>query len=206
MSSRIGSGVSCESSCSSMKLATTSLVRLVFLLLHCCLLLKSIILVTAEEDVYDEDDNVEGEEYDDDIMIPDACTGNEDEAECQATPPGYDPTTISSSQDDIWVSGLRGDIYAWLECEESLDERVFEDPHRQSNWRVLHEKFASIVGDSLLSNNSDNDPYIYSGFQVPTEVKIDKEWGRGLYATDFIPKGTLVWKSVNTAGFQSSNH
>ena len=48
--------------------------------------------------------------------------------------------------------------------------------------------------------------YSYSWF-VPIEVKYKLPEGRGVYAKEFIPSGTLVWESTtrNTATFHTSH-
>jgi hypothetical protein len=46
-----------------------------------------------------------------------------------------------------------------------------------------------------------------NSWYIPIEVKYKRPEGRGVYAKEFIPKGTLVWESTtrNTATFHSSH-
>jgi hypothetical protein len=59
-------------------------------------------------------------------------------------------------------------------------------------------------GSTPTAFPSSNNDQRKNGFHVPILVDIvDENIGRGVFAKAFIPKGTLIWKSVYTAEFQS---
>jgi len=54
-------------------------------------------------------------------------------------------------------------------------------------------------GNININKNEENE---YGGFQVDVITKNTQSKGRGNYANQFIPKGTLIWTSIYTAEFQ----
>jgi hypothetical protein len=72
----------------------------------------------------------------------------------------------------------------------------------------LEEAYYSAVGMELpplpeSQKHHPEDPQFEAnrGMQIPYEVKYDPAFGRVVYTTTFVPKGTLVWSASHTAGF-----
>lgn len=140
------------------------------------------------------------------------CQAKEDiTAEEEEEHPGREYYT----PEEVWSSWAAMDIYWWLGCEE--DHHDFEhNPeafpvHNALTWRFLRQAYRETVGEdqsSLPPSVDDEDEgessSPSSGFQVPVQVLKTEERGRGNYAMQAIPAGTLIWTSKYTAQFTTA--
>lgn len=118
-------------------------------------------------------------------------------------------TTKPSTPDpeEVWNSWLLPDIrQSFLRCEE----RYYSRPgpiHSPAVWQRLRETYRSVLSDPHLSEFPFHEPPqegSSSGFAIPFHVETTPEKGRGIYASQTIPKGALIWKSIYTAEFQDA--
>jgi len=100
--------------------------------------------------------------------------------------------------------------YPW--CGNNLHHFQEERPlpftfDQWKSWRTLYVESLEAAGlspdlhSSLASDWQDNDTY---GFVVPIEVQSSAGRGRGVFATEFVPKGTKIWDSRYRAVFPNS--
>ncbi|KAG7373289.1 SET methyltransferase domain containing protein [Nitzschia inconspicua] len=98
-----------------------------------------------------------------------------------------------------------------LGCPDVSDDGIISDDPNAYNyiptvetWNALYRAYHATVdpnNEFLTATEYQN------SWKVPIEVKYRRPEGRGVYAKEFIPKGTLVWSSTsrNTATFESSH-
>jgi hypothetical protein len=67
---------------------------------------------------------------------------------------------------------------------------------------MLRDEYHSLMESSHDRNTS---PAYFDGFAVEIETKVNPHKGRGNYAVNDIPEGTLIWKSTYTAAFRDGN-
>ena len=75
--------------------------------------------------------------------------------------------------------------------------RPIPDP---KTYLMMRQAYVSVMGveDSTLPRNLSGTS---DGFHVPIDIKQHPTMGRGVYAKEKIPKGTLVWTDTFTAKF-----
>jgi hypothetical protein len=106
----------------------------------------------------------------------------------------------------IWSDGAIHEIYNWLKCDDYHVSDASKVPDAAS-WRLLHETYEHILPYSTKLPPLDQERT--SGYHVPIEVK--EKWDEsgdeevGIYTTNAIPSGTLVWTSTYTAHFDSGD-
>mmetsp|Transcript_30948 Transcript_30948/g.46958 ORF Transcript_30948/g.46958 Transcript_30948/m.46958 type:complete len:270 (-) Transcript_30948:50-859(-) len=94
----------------------------------------------------------------------------------------------------------------WVELDcPKLFER--ERPiHSENDWiyarNIYSKDFQQQQQSSKDFNDSNGSKYL-NGFHVPVQVKHLPGKGRGLFATTFIKKGTLIWTNTYTARFST---
>jgi hypothetical protein len=92
-----------------------------------------------------------------------------------------------------------GDVDDWfraLDCEEVL-KKSRQIP-TDSTWMLLRGAYQAVVGPvySTISPLSMKD-----GFQVPVFVEFVEAKGRGVFATNHVKEGTVIWKNLQSASF-----
>lgn len=85
--------------------------------------------------------------------------------------------------------GYQGYLWGRYDCKT-----IFSSPRPLTNtstWDLLKDTFRTIFkGNETWFNQG-------SGFKVPVEVRYAPNKGRGVFASEFIPKGELVWSAAN---------
>jgi len=130
---------------------------------------------------------------------------------------------------DVWQHGDKHEIYEALGCEyvsyghdtlEMLTGTSVENIHTDETWKIFNTIYNRIIveeeAEEALKENEEEDAqksssssssspipstYTTNGFQYPIEIKLDPVVGRGVYALQDIPKGSLLYISKNTATF-----
>ena len=107
-----------------------------------------------------------------------------------------------AEDDEDWPEGYQFDwegytegvhdydhIFEGLDCPDILFDEV-RPVHTPETWKKIRQTYIDVMGSeaSITTEKLDG-----NGFQVPIEVKITEEKGRGVYAKEFIPKGTKVY-------------
>ena len=126
-------------------------------------------------------------------------------------------TTTKSRFDKHWREFSRNDFWYALDCPQMFERRrtgedgsktMSSDPIPTSaTWKYLRDTYRAVVGSDQSSifsddlDNSNDDNIGYDGFYVKIEPKQTKDHGRGVFANQYIPKGTLVWNTQYTARF-----
>jgi hypothetical protein len=110
-----------------------------------------------------------------------------------------------AGQEQWWRDYRIGDFWRYLKCEE-----LFEKPrpiHDESTWRVLWDSFHKITTPLAPSFVGPQPQGNASGFAVQHFVKQIPGKGRGIFASQFIPKGKLVYSTTKqTARFHNAHH
>lgn len=92
-------------------------------------------------------------------------------------------------------------------CDELLKStKGHQQLPSQQYWRELRDTYLDVVGtdQSTIFWPRKNPEQPFSGLSVEyTEIKYSPEHGRGVYATQFIPAGTIVWNDNYDAIFPS---
>lgn len=119
---------------------------------------------------------------------------------CLAVRTMQEQQPVQTLDDEVWEHGDLDEINNHLHCSD--DPRVIN--HSTETWKFLQSTYESIVKDE--SSLPPGGFLGLDGFYVPYKiVEQDEEDGSlVLVATKPIPKGTLIWKSIRTARFQSS--
>lgn len=99
--------------------------------------------------------------------------------------------------EDVWVHGDLEQIHKHLQCSD--DQKVTK--YSTETWKLLQSTYESIVKDQ--SSLPPGGFLGVDGFYVPYEIIEHEDGGLGIIATKHIPRGTLVWKSIQTARFRS---
>jgi len=125
---------------------------------------------------------------------------------------------------DVWQHGDKHEIYEALGCEyvsyghdtlEMLTGTSVENIHTDETWKIFNTIYNRIIAEEdeskeneeedAQNSSSSSSPipstYTTNGFQYPIEIKLDPVVGRGVYALQDIPKGSLLYISKNTATF-----
>lgn len=186
----------------------------IILLLLACLLPLTTAIQEASTATIEASGNIQLEEGEDDCENQD----NEIEEEFDECEGCLNMNTywndIDDDDDDEWPEGYEFDwagynedvhdydhIFEGLDCPEILfdDESPPRPIHTPETWTKLRQVYLDVMGtnasitEAQLTGNS---------FLVPIQVQITEGKGRGVYAKEFIPKGTKIYEShVYTAMF-----
>lgn len=104
---------------------------------------------------------------------------------------------------EVWQSGTVDDMMDYLECDAQEGTTVLNQFYQEDTWNLLQSTYRSVVGKNKSSLGKKVNEKYSSGFQVKFQVEKFDDVGRGVVASEFIPKGTLVWTTKNTARFSS---
>ena len=135
------------------------------------------------------------------------------------------PAEMMNEEEVVWSHGVMGHLHWWLDCDaihESNRNNPALEPHNETVWKLLHDTYRDVVHKDLQNLPPSSTDESLKGFQVPVETKRTTalavpttEDGEeleafplhslGIFATEAIPKGTLVWKSHNTAQFPTGH-
>ena len=101
-----------------------------------------------------------------------------------------------------WTELNRDDLWHILGCSKyfEMDRPVPKD----EAWDRLRKTYNAIVGKDISSlplNDSSRRGRSLGGFQVSVEARVTNDRGRGVFATEPISKGSLVWSTEYTATF-----
>jgi hypothetical protein len=132
------------------------------------------------------------------------CQSDED-GECRNDEQEADLEEEEEDVYDVWESGMLWEMNEHLDCDAIIDERNEEGRmHDDENWRSLQETYKQVVGLENASIPAVFDRAV-TGYQVPIYIDFAKEEevGRGVFAKELIPRGTLVWQSTMTAKFEN---
>eukprot|EP00555_Chaetoceros_dichaeta_P015170 CAMPEP_0198264264 /NCGR_PEP_ID=MMETSP1447-20131203/14985_1 /TAXON_ID=420782 /ORGANISM="Chaetoceros dichaeta, Strain CCMP1751" /LENGTH=335 /DNA_ID=CAMNT_0043953145 /DNA_START=17 /DNA_END=1024 /DNA_ORIENTATION=+ len=151
------------------------------------------------EDVYDESDYEidDGEEYYSDEKDYDEEYDSDEYDEVEDDYDNVQDVLARKLEDgDDWQDLTNLEFWYYLGCDE-----IFEQPlpiHNQSTWMLLRGVYHGIVGNE----NSSISPLSHEfGIRVPFEARRVTGKGRGVFATESVKKGDLVWNSRQTAVF-----
>mmetsp|Transcript_18300 Transcript_18300/g.30363 ORF Transcript_18300/g.30363 Transcript_18300/m.30363 type:complete len:322 (-) Transcript_18300:213-1178(-) len=104
--------------------------------------------------------------------------------------------------DIIWSDFTNNQMEQHLRCGEFY-ERQQQTIHDQDAWKEMRRNYVNIVGADASTVGP---PELgYNGFSRPYYVD-HSEHGRGIYAKDDIPKGSLVWHNIRSASFSEGSH
>jgi len=123
---------------------------------------------------------------------------------------------------DVWQHGDKIELYEALGCEyvsyghdtiEMLTGTSVENIHTDEAWKIFNTIYNRIIEEEKEESKENEEDaqksssspipstYTTNGFQYPIEIKLDPVVGRGVYALQDIPKGSLLYISKNTATF-----
>ncbi len=105
-------------------------------------------------------------------------------------------TTQQPNTETIWKQGDLQELQDLLKCDQDRPLPI----HAAETWKQLQSVYESIVQDQ--SSLPKGGFLGIDGFYVPYMVDYS-EHGRGIFATEPISEGTLVWKSIQTARFRT---
>ncbi|KAG7343713.1 SET methyltransferase domain containing protein [Nitzschia inconspicua] len=113
------------------------------------------------------------------------------------------------SRDMAWDRDWIRRISKELDCKKvdsggikSEDPNAYNYIPDQETWNALFRAYHATVDPNMELMSATE---YKNSWRVPIEVKFHRPEGRGVYAKEFIPKGTRVWSSTtrNTATFLS---
>jgi len=105
---------------------------------------------------------------------------------------GRDPWAIKGCKSD------QCDIYE-LNAARGCNKHSYNTIHNETSWLHMRAAYIATVGPRQSTIKA-----VYgSGMQVPYRIGHSPGRGRGIYATERIPKGTVVWKAEYTAAFST---
>jgi hypothetical protein len=84
-----------------------------------------------------------------------------------------------------------------IEISRGCKNHTYNTIHNQTAWAHMRAAYVAIVGSNDATLNVTNG----SGMKVPFKIGHSPGRGRGVFATEDIRKGTLVWHGENTAAF-----
>ena len=94
------------------------------------------------------------------------------------------------------------ELYDYFNCEQVFSEK--RPLPREEVWIHAHQTLNYILHNSFSSKNRNGKSiWIKDGFHVAHEAKYTISKGRGIFATQDIPRGTLVWSTRRTIFFSS---
>jgi len=120
-------------------------------------------------------------------------------------------TTTATPETDPWFltnesrseSGDYDNFWNDLDCETLMEEGGPRPIPPIATWGLLRGVYYGIVGPQQSTIDYLNLPIDGNGFLVPVTVGYVPEKGRGIFAAEDIPKGTVVWDEIFTARFPS---
>lgn len=115
-----------------------------------------------------------------------------------ATSPGTDDDDDDGEEYDVWTMGAPWEIAEVLNCP-SDDPYGYKEIHTEETWRTFNRIYNEIVGPE---HSSIPPAFETSGFQIAIEIKFRPGIGRGVFAGEPIPRGTLVYECINTGQFR----
>ena len=128
-----------------------------------------------------------------------------------------DATSSDADDDeDFWKTASLYEMSERLLCDEvhlnQNNPNAFQ-VHGREVWNMLRKVYREIVGNESSSippaEEDDREPTDgtrgNTGFFLDTEVIMSTERGRGNYASQDLPKGSMIWKSKYTATFTSGD-
>jgi hypothetical protein len=101
----------------------------------------------------------------------------------------------------VWTKGTAAQMGSALKCPWDTDEdehASLTQMHDDDTWKLFNRVYHQVVPPERSSLPPH---FTKNGYHVPIEIKLG-ELGRGVFATQPIQKGTLIWKSTNTAEFR----
>jgi hypothetical protein len=150
---------------------------------------------TSESQQPDTEDQEEGE----------CANANVDDIQQQQQQPQYSAEEEAILDEKVWQKGTWWDMHDWLECAQITDDSkyVIHDGSTWKSYRRAYEKafedakdeFPDEIPTYFPEDGTDDMP-------VPYISKYTEGMGRGNFAAAFIPKGTLVWKSIHVGEFR----
>lgn len=81
----------------------------------------------------------------------------------------------------------------------NCDNAIFGNIPNETSWK--HMRAAALA---VLDDEADFEMDSVPSIKVPYVICVDDVKGRGLYATEFVPKGTVVWDGEYTALFEDA--
>ncbi|KAG7351837.1 SET methyltransferase domain containing protein [Nitzschia inconspicua] len=137
------------------------------------------------------------------------CANNYDTS--RSSVPAVPPGGMFQFDDDLWDTS-KGNVdmekvRRIMGCPKVEEFRTFEDnshgyfriPTEENTWRHMYEAYHAAVPPHEASIPKQYDP---TAFVQPIEIQVAAIVGRGIRTTEFIPKGTLVWRPRNAAEFR----
>ena len=109
---------------------------------------------------------------------------------------------LINNDDRVWSNFNLGEMSQHLNCSE-LYARQQQTVHDQDAWKEMRRTYVRVVGaDASTVGPTEMG---YNGFCRPYYVD-HSEAGRGIYAKDDVPQGSLVWHNIRTATFSEGAH
>ncbi|GFH44265.1 hypothetical protein CTEN210_00739 [Chaetoceros tenuissimus] len=93
------------------------------------------------------------------------------------------------------------ELYNYFDCDQIFSEK--RPLPREEIWIHAQQTFENILND--FSKNTNVKATRRDGFHVAHEAKYTISKGRGIFAAQDIPKGTLVWSTRRTIFFASGS-
>ena len=114
------------------------------------------------------------------------CSSNVGEEEC-----------INKGLEEHWKSYGTGDFWHYFKCSLLFESK--RPIHNESTWMLFRGLYHGIVGVS----ESTISPLVYEhGIQIPYYIGYHSLRGRGIYAKEAVPKGSVIWNTRQTACFK----
>lgn len=118
------------------------------------------------------------------------------------------PSSSATEEEELlWAEGAIHEIYNGLKCTDHHTHEEGKPPRvpDEATWRMLHETYERILPDSTALPPLDQERT--SGYFVTVAVrKSERDTEQvGIYTTEAISKGTLVWESTYTAHFDTGD-
>ena len=106
------------------------------------------------------------------------------------------------NDDKVWSDLTASEMKNHLRCSEYY-QRAEQTIHDQDAWKEMRRTYVRVVGaDASTVGPTEMG---HNGFCRPYYVD-HSEAGRGIYAKDDVPKGSLVWHNIRTAIFPEGAH
>lgn len=94
------------------------------------------------------------------------------------------------------------ELYNYFDCDQVFSKK--RPLPREDIWMHAQQTFENLMTDSF-KNVNEKATRRKDGFHVAHEAKYTLSKGRGIFATEDIPKGTLVWSTRRTIFFASGS-
>jgi hypothetical protein len=117
------------------------------------------------------------------------------------------PSSATEEEELLWANGAIHEIYNWLNCTDHHTHEEGNHPRapNEATWRLLHETYERILPKSTALPPSDQERT--SGYHFTVALRKTERDNElvGIYTTEAISKGTLVWESTYTAHFDTGD-